>query len=67
MTNNRSCPINSPDLSGLEIVRLLSENGGNDYQQAMEPPARGETEQRFEEYVRLSCKISSCAGSPKGA
>ncbi len=53
MTNNQNCPLKSPDLSSVEVVRLYPENGVRDYQQAVEL-ARSEAEQRFEEYMLMS-------------
>jgi hypothetical protein len=53
MTDNRSCPINPPHNSQVEVVHLHPENGVEDYQQAVEL-ARREAELRFEEYMLVS-------------
>ncbi len=53
MKNNRNCPINAPDLSSVEVVRLHPENGVRDYQQAVEL-AGSEAEQRFDEFMLMS-------------
>ncbi len=53
MTNNRSCPINSPDLSGVKVVRLHPKNRMRDFQQAVEL-ARSEAEELCEEYMLVS-------------
>ena len=53
MTNNKSCPIKSPDLSQVEVVCLHPENEVSNYQQAVDL-ARSEAEQRFEEYMLVS-------------
>ena len=54
MTNNQSCPIKHPDLSQVEAVYLHPENKVSDYQQALEL-AKTAAEQRFEEYMLVSC------------
>jgi len=53
MTNHKSSPINSPDLSGVEVVRLQPEGGVVDYRQAVELAGR-EAKQRFAEYMLIS-------------
>jgi len=53
MADNRSCPINSPHHSQVEVVHLHPENGVRDYQQAVEL-ARKEADLRFEEYMLVS-------------
>ena len=50
---NGRCPIGSPDLSGLEVVRLFPDPGKRGFEQAM-ALARAEAEQRFGEYMLLS-------------
>jgi hypothetical protein len=46
MTNDQGCPINFPDQSRVEVVRLHPEGGVSGYQQAV-ALARGAAEQRF--------------------
>jgi hypothetical protein len=53
MTDNRSCPINPPDLTGVEVVRLHPEGGVSGFQQAAEL-AGGEAAQRFTEHMLIS-------------
>ncbi len=53
MMADQSCPINSPDLSQIEVVSLQPENRVSDYQEAM-TLARKEAAQRFEEYMLVS-------------
>ena len=50
---DQSCPINSPDLSQLEVVSLQSENRVSDHQEAL-ALARVQATQRFEEYMLVS-------------
>lgn len=51
--NNESCPISTPDLSAVEIVRLDPEERVRDYAQAV-ALAREEAAARFHEYMLLS-------------
>ena len=53
MTDNPTCPINSPDLTGVEVVCLHPEGGVKDYQQAVKLAGR-EAAQRFTEYMLIS-------------
>jgi hypothetical protein len=53
MPNNTNCPINSPDLTGVEVVCLHPEGGVDDYQQAVELAGR-EAGQRFAEHMLIS-------------
>lgn len=53
MENNQSCPIKSPDLPGVEVIRQHPEGGVSDYQQAM-ALAKEEAEERFGEYMLVS-------------
>jgi hypothetical protein len=53
MMADQSCPINSPDLSQLEVVSLQPENRVSDYQEAL-ALAREQATQRFEEYMLVS-------------
>ncbi|MEJ2690469.1 MAG: AF1514 family protein [Deltaproteobacteria bacterium] len=53
MTDDRSCPLNQPDLPQVETVRLTPQNGVDDFEQAM-ALAKREAEKRFEEYMLVS-------------
>jgi hypothetical protein len=53
MMADQSCPINSPDLSQLEVVSLQPENRVSDYQEAL-ALAREQATQHFEEYMLVS-------------
>ena len=53
MMTDQSCPINSPDLSQIEVVSLQPENRVSDYQEAL-ALAREQATQRFEEYMLVS-------------
>jgi len=50
---DKSCPLNSPDLSRIEVVSLRPEGGAGDYREAV-TLAREEASRRFEEYMLVS-------------
>ena len=50
---NQNCPLNSPDLSGLEQVFLHPESRVNDYQGAL-ALANAQATQRFDEFMLIS-------------
>ena len=50
---DRSCRLNIPDLSQLEVVSLSPEGGVKDYREAVDL-ARVEAGKRFEEYMLVS-------------
>jgi hypothetical protein len=50
---NRNCPLESPDLSGVEQVFLQPEKKAEDYRQALDL-ARAEAEKRLGDFLLLS-------------
>jgi hypothetical protein len=50
---DRSCPLDSPDLSQVEVVSLSPAGGAGDYREAL-ALARAEAVKRFEEYMLVS-------------
>ncbi|MDH5525634.1 MAG: AF1514 family protein [Desulfobulbaceae bacterium] len=53
MTDNQSCSIKPPDLSGVEIVNLAPEQPLAGYDQAA-ALAKAEAQKRFEDYMLIS-------------
>ncbi len=71
--NDGSCPLLTPNLSGVEIVQLDSAGGKGDFRAARDL-AEAEAEKRFAEYMLISWydrerdfesppHVSECAGS----
>ena len=56
MADNRSCPMNFPHLSHLEVVRHHPENGVGSYQPAMEL-AGNVAEERFGAYMPVALMV----------
>lgn len=50
---DQSCPMNSPDLSHIEVISLYPEKKVKDYPEAV-TLAKEQAEQRFEEYMLVS-------------
>jgi hypothetical protein len=48
-----NCPINSPDLSGIEVISLHPDSKISDYQEAV-TLANEQAEKRFEEFMLIS-------------
>jgi len=53
MSNNQQCPLDTPDLSKVEVIALQPEVSPQDQQEA-EQLARKEAEKHFDEYMLLS-------------
>jgi hypothetical protein len=51
--SEQSCPINQPDLTGLEVVAISPATAVKDYQEAV-ALAREQAERRFAEYMLVS-------------